>query len=130
MPIATHLKSFSNIKSPLILNSFEGNTVFFITGYNSLLANDDTRVARDFYLLLMVYVNYFCFPVLYFVRNCLGGFGKGIQSKFSERVNFVYIAVIFFMEDKEYISMLAFSKKVQVEFNFLSRSLNQKTVLL
>lgn len=129
MPIATHLKSFSNIKSPLILNPFEGNTDFFITGYNSLLANDDTRVARDFYLLLMVYVNYFCFPVLSFVRNCLGGFGKGIQGKFSERVNFVYIAAIFLMEDKGYISMLAFSKKVQVEFNFLSRSLNQKTVL-
>ncbi len=130
MPIATNLKSFSNIKSPLILNPFEGNTDFFITGYNSLLANDDTRVARDFYLLLMVYVNYFCFPVLSFVLNCLGGFGKSIQSGFSKRVNFVYVVVTFFMEDKEYISKLAFSKKEQVEFNFLSRILNRKTVLL
>lgn len=49
MRIVNHMESFSNIKS----NPWEGNTDLFITGYNSLLANDDTKVARDFYLLLM-----------------------------------------------------------------------------
>jgi hypothetical protein len=128
--LTIHMESYSNIKSSSMLNPLEGSNALFITGYNNLLANDDIRVARDFYLLLMVYVNYFCIPVLSFVLNCLGGFGKGIQSKFSERVNFVYVVVTFFMENKEYISKLAFSKKEQVEFNFLSRILNQKTVLL
>ena len=102
----------------------------FITGYNSLLANDDTRAARDFYLLLMVYVNYFCIPVLSFVLKGLCGFRKGFQSKFSERSNFVCIAIGFFVEDKEYISVPHFSQKEQVECNFLSRNLYRKTVLL
>ncbi len=129
MPIATNLKSFSNIKSPLILNPFEGNTDFFITGYNSLLANDDTRVARDFYLLLMVYVNYFCFPVLSFVLNCLGGFGKSIQCKFSE-ISRLVMAITFFVENKKYISILPFLRKGQVESFFLPGDIYCKTVLL
>ncbi len=125
-----HMESYSNIKSSSMLNPLEGSNALFITGYNSLLANDDTRAARDFYLLLMVYVNYFCIPVLSFVLKGLCGFRKGFQSKFSERSNLVCIAIGFFVEDKEYISMLPFSQTEQVGCNFLSRSLYRKTVLL
>lgn len=78
----------------------------------------------------MVYVNYFCIPVLSFVLKGLCGFGKGIQSKFSKRVNFVSMAIDFFVEDREYISKMSFPKKEPLECNFLSRNLNRKTVLL
>ena len=120
------MESYSNIKTVSIINSSEDNNDLFITGYNSLLLNDNTRAARDFYLLLMIYVNYFCCPVLSFFLNGLSRFGNSIQSKFSERANFVYIVVAFFMEDKEYISKLTFSQKEQLEMDFLSRSTYSK----
>ncbi len=123
------MESFSNIKTSSIFSSSEGNNDLFITGYNSLLMNDKTRAARDFYLLLMIYVNYFCFPVLSFFLNGLSGFGNSVQGKINERADFVYMAIIFFIEDKECISKLFFSQKEQVEFNFLSRNLYRKTVL-
>ena len=102
------MESFSNIKTLSMFNSSEGDNDLFITGYNSLLTNDDTRAARDFYLLLMIYVNYFCFPVLSFFLNGLSGFRNSVQGKFSERANFVYMAIALFIEDKECISKLFF----------------------
>ncbi len=128
--MANHMEPFSNIKSSSILNPSEGNNDMFITGYNSLLANDDTRATRDFYLLLMVYVNYFCVPVLSFVLKSLCRFGKSVQCKFSESAKFVYMTIAFFVEGKEYISTLLFSRKVQVEYIFLSGNIYRKTVLL
>ena len=124
------MESSSNIKTLSVYNATEGNNDLFMTGYNSLLLNDNTRVARDFYILIMIYINYFCFPVLSFFLKGLFRFGNSIQSKFSERAIFIYIAIAFFMEDKEYISTLSFPQKEQVEFNFLSRNSYRKTVLL
>ena len=124
------MESYSNVKSLSILNFSEGNKDLFITGYNSLLAHDDTKAARDFYLLLMVYVNYFCIPVFSFVLSGLCGFGKGVHSNFSERADFVCTAIVFFVEDKKYVSMLPFSQKEQIVFILLSRNLYRKTVLL
>ena len=124
------METFSDIKSSSILNTSEDNNDMFITGYNSLLANDDTRAARDFYLLLMVYVNYFCIPVFSFVLKGLYGFGKSAQCKFSERARCVYMAIALFVEDKEYIFMLPSSRKEQVECILLSGNIYRKTVLL
>jgi hypothetical protein len=124
------MEPFSDIKSSSILNTSEDNNDMFITGYNCLLANDDTRAARDFYLLLMVYVNYFCIPVFSFVLKGLYGFGKSAQCKFSESAGFVYMGIAFFVEDKESISMLLFSRKEQIECILLSGNIYQKTVLL
>ncbi len=123
------MESFSSIKTMSILNSSEGNNELFATGYNSLLLNDNTRAARDYYILLMIYVNYFCLPVLSFFLNGLSRFRNSFQSKFSERTCFLFIATAFFMEDKEYISKQPFLLKVQVKFNYLSRKLYRKTVL-
>ena len=123
------MESFSNIKTLSMFNSSEGDNDLFITGYNSLLTNDDTKAARDFYLLLMIYVNYFCLPVLSFFLNGLSGFRNSVQGKFSERAKFVYMAIAFFIEGKKCISKLFFSQKEQVEFFFLTRNLNHKTVL-
>ena len=124
------MESYSNIKSSSILNPSEDNNVLFITGYNSLLTNDDTMATRDFCLLLLVYVNYFCIALLSIVLKGLCEFGKGVQSKFSERVDFVCISIVFFVEDKKYVSKLPFLEKEQVEFILLSRNLYRKTVLL
>jgi len=120
----------SDIKSLSILNPSEDNSDLFIKGYNILLASDDTRAARDLYLLLMVYVNYFCVPILFFTLKGLCGFGQSLQSKYSERSKFVYFAITFFVEDKEYISTLPFLWKKHVEFNLLLRNTYCKTVLL
>jgi hypothetical protein len=128
--MANYMEPFSDIKSSSILNTSEDNNDMFITGYNCLLANDDTRAARDFYLLLMVYVNCFCIPVFSFVLKGLCGFGKSVQCKFSERARFVYMAIALIVEDKEYISMLPSSRKVQVECILLSGNIYRKTVLL
>lgn len=123
------MEAFTNITSSPILNSTEGNNDLFITGNNNLLLNDNTRAARDFYLLLMICINYFCLPVLSFFLNGLSRFGNSVQSKFSKRANFIYIAIVFFIEGKEYISNLFYSLKEQVEF-ILSRNSCRKTVLL
>ena len=126
-----HLEAFSNTKSLSILSPMEGNSNLLITGYNSILANDDTRATRDFYLLLMVYVNYFCAPVFSLVLKGLWRFGKSVQSKFSEIYNFDYLSKSFFVEDKEYISMMpSLRKKQVVEFRVLSGNRYCKTVLL
>ncbi len=128
--MSNHMETFSNVKTSSILNPSEVNNDLFMTGYNRLLASDDTRATRDFYLLLMVYVNYFCFPVLSFVIKGLCGFGKRMQSKFSEISKFVCLAITFFVEDKEYISMLPFLRNKQIELILLPRSTYCKTVLL
>ena len=96
-----HMESYSNIKSSSILNPSEDNNVLFITGYNSLLTNDDTMATRDFCLLLLVYVNYFCIALLSIVLKGLCEFGKGVQSKFSERVDFVCISIVFYPPQKK-----------------------------
>ncbi len=100
------MESFSNIHSSSILRFSESNNDLFITGYNNLLANDDIRAARDYYLLLMVYVNYFCVPVIFFVLGGSCRCEKGAQSEFSKRTNFACIANVFFVEEKEFISKL------------------------
>ena len=125
-----HLEAFSNTKSLSILSPMEGNSNLLITGYNSILANDETRATRDFYLLLMVYVNYFCAPVFSLVLKGLWRFGKSVQSKFNEIYNFVYLANSFFVEDKEYILMMPSLRKKQVVFSVLSENTYCKTVLL
>lgn len=125
-----HQEVFSNTKSLSILSPMDGNSNLLITGYNSILANDDTRAARDFYLLLMVYVNYFCAPVFSFVLRGLLGFGRSMQSKSSKAYNVVYLVNIFFVNNKEYISMIPSLRKKQVEFSVLSGNTYCKTVLL
>jgi len=85
---------------------------------------------RNFCLLLLAYVNYFCVALLSIVLKGLCEFGKGVQGKFSERVDFVCISIVFFVEDKKYVSKLPFLEKEQVEFILLSRNLYRKTVLL
>ena len=52
-----HLEPFSNVELSSLTSQSNGNNDLLIAGYNSLLANDDAIAAKDFYLLLIVYVN-------------------------------------------------------------------------
>ncbi|WP_133111574.1 hypothetical protein [Candidatus Scalindua japonica] len=120
------MESLSNSKSLTKINSSESSNDLLIAGYNSLLLSANNRVERDFSLLLIIYVDYFCISVLHFFLKGLRGFGN---SDFSKRSNVVYMPVVFFVEDKEYISSLSFLKKEQLGFSGLSRSSYRKTVL-
>ncbi len=125
-----HTEMLSSTNSHSILSPSEGNGTMFLTGYNRLLANDDTMAVRDFYLLLMVYVNYFCMPVLSFVLKGIGGFGKGIVNEFRVMLSYIYTSIDFLVEGKEYILKLFSLPKEQLKFNFILRKLHKKTVLL
>ncbi len=122
------METFSNIKSSLIFGPADSNN-FFMAEHNRLLKNDDTDAVRDFYLLLMVYVNYFCIPVFPFVQKTLCEIGKSSQFIFSNRAGFISIVITLFVEGKESISKFFFPRKEKLELNFLSGSIYYKTVL-
>ncbi len=122
------MELLSSIRTLSELNTLESNNNLFITGCNRLLANGNTKVSRDFYLLLMVHVKYFCFPVLSFIIN--GIVGRGIQYKFTERADIVCMPTAALVEDGEYVCKLPFPYKEQVDYIFLSENLYHKTVLL
>ncbi len=122
------VESISNIKLSTVINHSEDNNDLFMAGYNSLLANSDSRAAKDFYLLLMVYVNYFCAPVYFFALKSLCVLRRSFRYKLSEIVRVSDMEIT--LEDKEYIVILPFLRTKQVECNFLSRNIYRKTVLL
>ena len=125
------VEPISNINlSTITSRSEEHNNDLFIVGYNSLLINSDSRAARDFYLLLMVYVNYFCVPVFSFVLKSLSALRYSVQFKFNEIVRVANMVISFFVENKEYIVALPSSQIKQAECNVVSRNIYCKTVLL
>jgi len=125
------VEPISNINlSTITSHSEDNNNDLFMAGYNSLLINSDSRAARDFYLLLMVYVNYFCVPIFSFALKSLCALRNSVQFKFGEIERVANIAISFFMESKEFIAILPSSRMKQVECNFVSRNIYRKTVLL
>ena len=124
------VESLPSIKLSTVTDHSEVNNDLFIVGYNSLLANSDSKAARDFYLLLMVYVNYFCIPIFSFVLKSLNALRECVRCTYSEIVRVADMPITFFMVDKEYITMIPFSRTKQAECNFLSGNVNRKTVLL
>jgi len=123
-------ESLPSIKLSTVIDHSEVNDDLFIVGYNSLLANSDSKATRDFYLLLMVYVNYFCIPVFSFALKSLNALRECVRCTYSEIVSVAAMPITFFMVDKEYITMIPFSRTKQAECNSLSGSVNRKTVLL
>ncbi len=120
--------TFSYVKSSPILSALEGNNGQFFTGYNGILTNKSNRVARDFCLLLVVYIHCFCLPIFSFVINIFSGFGKSIGNKRSERACFGCIENVSFKEDKYFLFKLLFSFREQVKYNILTRNLYHKAV--
>jgi len=125
------VESLPSIKLSTVIDRSEVNDDLFIVGYNSLLANSDSKAARDFYLLLMVYVNYFCIPVFSFALKSLNALRECVQcTSYSKIVRVTDMPIAFFMVDREYITMIPFSRTKQAECDFLSGNVNRKTVLL
>ncbi len=126
--IAIHKKTFSYIKSSSILSVSEDSNDLFFTGYTGILTSNSNRVARDFCLLLVVYIHCFCLPIFSFVINVFNGFGVSIGNERSERACFGCIENVSFKEDKDFLFKLLFSFREQVEYNILTRNLYHKAV--
>ncbi len=120
--------TFSYVESSPILSALEGNNGLFFTGYNGILTSSSNRGARDFCLLLVVYIHCFCLPIFSFVTNVFRGFGESIGNERSERACFECIENVSFKEDKDFLFKLLFSIRDQVEYNILIRNLYHKAV--
>ncbi len=120
--------TFSYVESSPILSALEGNNGLFFTGYNGILTNNSNRSARDFCLLLVVYIHCFCLPIFSFVTNGFSGYGESIGNERSERAYFGCIENVSFKENKDFLFKLLFSFRDQVEYNILTRNLYHKTV--
>jgi len=120
--------TFSYVKSSSILSALEGNNGPFFTGYNGILTNKSNRVAKDFCLLLVVYIHCFCLPIFSFVINVFNEFGVSIGNERSERAFFGCIEDVSFKENKDFLFKLFFSFRVQEEYNILTGNLYHKAV--
>lgn len=114
--------TFSYVESSPILSALEGNNGQFFTGYNGILTSNSNRGARDFCLLLVVYIHCFCLPLFSFVINAFSGFGASIGNIRSERAYSGCIENVSFKEDKDFLFKLLFSFRDQVVYNILTRT--------
>ncbi len=120
--------TISYVESSPVLSALEGNNGLFFTGNNGILTSNINRGARDFCLLLLVYIHYFCLPIFSFVTNVFRGFGASIGNERSERTCFGSIENVSFKEDKDILFQLLFSFREQAEYNILTGNLYQKAV--
>jgi hypothetical protein len=120
--------TISYVESSPILSALEGNNGLFFTGYNGLLTSNSNRGARDFCLLLVVYIHCFCLPIFSFVTNVFSGFGASIGNERSERACFGLIENVSFKKDKDFLSKLSFLFREQVEYNISTSNLYHKAV--
>lgn len=122
--------TFSYVESSPILSALEGNNGQFFTGYNGIPTSNINRSARDFCLLLVVYIHCFCLPMFSFVINVFSGFGGSIVNERSEMACFGCIESASFKKDKDFLFKLFFSFREQVEYNILTENLYHKAVKL
>jgi hypothetical protein len=122
--------TISYVESSPVLSALEGNNGLFFTGNNGILTSNINRGARDFCLLLVVYIHYFCLPIFSFVTNIFRGFGASIGNERSERACFGCIENVSFKEGKDFLIKLLISYRVQVDYNTLTGSINHKAVKL
>ena len=120
--------TISYVESSPVLSALEGDNGLFFTGRNGILTSNINRGARDFCLLLVVYIHYFCLPIFSFVTNIFRGFGASIGNERSERACFGSIENVSFKEDKDFLSKLLFSFGYQVEYNTLTGNIYHKAV--
>ncbi len=120
--------TISYVESSPVLSALEGNNGLFFTGNNGILTSNFNRAARDFCLLLVVYIHYFCLPIFSFVTNVFRGFGASIGNERSERACFGSIENVSFKEDKDFLSKLLFPFGYQVEYNTLTGNIYHKAV--
>ena len=120
--------TFSYVEPSPILSALEGNKGLFVTGNNGILTNNSYRVAKDFCLLLVVYIHCFCLPIFSFVTKILRGFGESIGNERSEMACFEGIENGSFKEGKDFLFKLFLLFGYQVEYNTLTGNSYQKAV--
>ena len=120
--------TISYVESSPILSALEGNNGQFFTGQNGILTSNINRDARDFCLLLVVYIHCFCLSIFSFVTNVFRGFGASIGNGRSERACFGCIENVSFKEDKDFLFKLFFLFGYQVEYNTLTGNVYHKAV--
>jgi hypothetical protein len=120
--------TISYVESSPILSALEGNNGQFFTGQNGILTSNINRDARDFCLLLVVYIHCFCLSIFSFVTNVFRGFGVSSGNGRSVRACFGCIENVSFKEDKDFLFKLLFSFGYQVEYNTLTGNLYQEAV--
>ena len=120
--------TISYVESSPVLSALEGNNGLFFTGNNGILTSNINRGARDFCLLLVVFIHYFCLTIFSFVTNVFHGFGASIGNERSERACFGSIENVSFKEGKDFLIKLLLSFRDQVEYNTLTGNLYHKAV--
>ena len=122
--------TFSYVQSSPILSALEVNNGQFFTGYNDngILTNNSNRAAKDFCLLLVVYIHCFCLPIFSFVINVFNGFGVSIGNERSEGVCLGCVENVSFKENKDFLSKLLFSFRDQLQYNILTGKIYHKAV--
>ncbi len=120
--------TISYVESSPVLSALEGNNGLFFTGYNGILTSNINRGARDFCLLMVVYIHCFCLPIFSFVTNVFRGSGASIGNDRGERACFGCIENVSFKEAKDFLFKLFFIFREQVEYNILTRNLYHKAV--
>ena len=120
--------TMSYVESSPVLSALEGNNGLFFTGNNGILTSNINRAARDFCLLLVVYIHYFCLPIFSFVTNIFRGFGASIGNERSERACFECRGNVTFKEAKDFLFKLFSLYREQVEYNSSTTDLYHEAV--
>ena len=120
--------TISYVESSPIVSALEGNNRLFFTGHNGILTSNINRGARDFCLLLVVYIHCFCLSIFSFVTNVFRGFGAGIGNGCSERACFGCIGNVTFKEAKDFLFKLFSLYREQVEYNSSTTNLYHEAV--
>ena len=105
---ALNRQSFSGIRSSSSLLVPECNNSLFFTGKNGVFTSESERDSNGLYLLLIVYVHYFCIPVLPLVLNVLRGYEKNVQGVCDENAQIYSSENMSCMENKDYLSIIVF----------------------
>lgn len=118
---ALYRQTFSGIRSPSSLLVLEYNNSLSFAGKNGVLTSDIDRDSNDLYLLLMVYVHYFCIPVLPLILNVLSRYEKNVRDVCDKNIQIYSSGNMPCMENKNCLSILSFLLKEQIEFNLIHR---------
>ncbi len=118
---ALYNQPFSGIRRPSSLLVPECNNSLFFTEKIGVFTSDSERDSNDLYLLLLVCVHYFCIPVLPLVLNVLSRYEKNVWEVCDRNMHILNLENMSCMEKKDYLSILSFLLKEQIEFNLIHR---------
>ncbi len=116
-----HKQPFSGIRSSSSLLVPECNNSLFFTGENGVFTSGSEKNSNGLYLLLLVYVHYFCIPVLPLILNVLSRYERNVRGVCDGNAHVHSSENMSCVENKDYLSILSFLLKEQIEFNLIHR---------